>query len=435
MRFRPGLLIIFSFLALTAAGAALLALPLASSGAPTGWLDAAFTASSAACVTGLTTLDTGGHFSLFGLLVILALIQLGGLGYMTFATFIVLVFRQKLFIPEKLAFPEIINLYSPRDVLLVLGRIFGLVVLIEAVGALLLFLRWLPERGLWSALLWAVFHSVSAFNNAGFALTENFAGLRPYSGDVLVNLTVTTLAIIGGLGFLFMADVLKGRRLSLHTKVTLFTTVCLIIGGTLVFFALERHNPGTLAGMSLPHKVMVSYFQAVAPRTAGFSTVAPASLFPATALFTMLLMFIGAGSGGTGGGIKVTTFAVVLSTIWATLRGFKNTIIYNRRLPAEIVRRAVAIVFLSLFVVALALFILNGTEKAGVKALAFETFSAFSNVGLTLGLTPGLSPAGKLVIIAVMFLGRVGGLTLLLTLMMGQKEPKIEPPKEGVSIG
>ena len=436
MRFRPGLVIILGFLVFILAGAGLLTLPLcSSSGTGTNFLDAFFTANSAVTVTGLTTLDIGSHFSLLGLLVILVLIQLGGLGYMTLATFIVLVFRQKLFIPEKLSFEETLNLYSPHDVLTVMRRLLGLVIMVEAVGALILFLRWLPELGPGPALLYGLFHSISAFNNAGFVLTPHFASLRPYAADWTINLTITTLSLIGGLGFLLIADVWKGRRLTLHTKVTLFVTALLIAFGTLCFFALERHNPGTIGAFTLPNKILASYVQAVTPRTAGFSTVDTSKLFPATALLTMLLMFIGAGAGGTGGGLKVSTLAVIGATIWATLRGFRNTIIYNRRVPVEIVRRAIVITFLSMLAVGAAFFVLCQVEKAPVMALAFETFSAFSSVGLTMGLTPFLSSAGKITLIVVMFIGRVGLLTLLLALMMDQKEPRIEPPKEGIAIG
>jgi trk system potassium uptake protein TrkH len=436
MRFRPGLVIIIGFLIFVLAGAVLLTLPISSSsGTATNFLDSLFTANSAACVTGLVTLDTGTHFSLPGLLVILVLIQLGGLGYMTLATFIVLVFRQKLFIPEKLSFEETLNLYSPHDVFLVMRRMLGLVLIVETIGALILFLRWLPELGLGTALLYGIFHSISAFNNAGFVLTPHFASLRPYATDWTINLTITTLSLIGGIGFLLLADVLKGKRLTLHSKVTLFATAILIVGGTLCFFALERHNPGTIGTFPLPNKILASYVQTMTPRTGGFSTVDTAKLFPATALFTMFLMFIGAGSGGTGGGLKVSTLAVIGATIWATLRGFRNTIIYNRRVPVEIVRRAIVVTFLAMATVAVAFFVLCEVEKAPVMALAFETFSAFSNVGLTMGLTPLLSSAGKITLIVVMFVGRVGVLTLLLALMMDQKEPRIEPPKEGISIG
>ncbi len=433
-RLSPSFNIIAVFVLVILAGAFLLFLPVSSAAGTTGYLDAVFTACSAVTATGLVTLDTGSHFSLFGQLVILALVQLGGLGIMTVSTFMLLVFRQQLFYSQRHTFKESLNLYSLHDVLYVFLRIVGVVLMIEAAGAVVLFLRWLPGMGLGQAALYAVFHAISAFNNAGFCLTANFASLIPFAGDWVVNLTVTTLALLGGLGFIVLADLWQRRRLSLHSKLVLLTTVLLVLAGTLVFFALERHNPGTLGQMPTGAKLMASYFQAVTPRTAGFHTVDLAKLYPATALFTMFLMFIGASASGTGGGIKTTTFAAVVSTIWATLRGLKNTVVYNRRLPAEIMRQAFAVTFLSLTVIAIAIFALGETEKAGIMPLAFETFSAFGNVGFSLGLTPYLSSAGKIIIMAVMLLGRIGPLALLLSLNMGRQEPRIEPPKEGISI-
>ncbi|MDD5382814.1 MAG: TrkH family potassium uptake protein [Candidatus Margulisbacteria bacterium] len=434
IKIRPSTLIAFSFLVLITIGAVLLSLPVSSAkGIATNFLDSYFTANSAVCVTGLVTLDTGTHFSLFGLIIIMCLMQVGGLGYMTFSTFLVLVFRRKMFVSEKLMIMEALNIYSLNDVLQVLRKIFGIVFLVEGVGALILFLRFLPEMGAGRALLYGVFHAISAFNNAGFALPANFANLAPYVTDVVVNLTVTTLIIIGGIGFLVIADILQFKRWSLHTKLVVVTTLLLIIGGTLVYLILEYNN--TLAPLALQGKVLASYFQAVTPRTAGFNTLDMGKLLPVSALFIMILMFIGASPGGTGGGIKTTTFALIASTIWATLRNSRDTVLFNRRVPAETVRRAFAIMILGLLAVALPIFLLSGTEKFNLTQIAFETFSAFGTVGLSMGITPFLSSAGKIIIIVTMFIGRVGPLTLLLALAIGQRESKIEPPKEGVSIG
>jgi trk system potassium uptake protein len=436
MRIRPHLIIAVSFFLVILAGGILLSLPISSAaGTPTNFLDSYFTSNSATCVTGLVTLDTGTHFSLFGLIVIMALMQIGGLGYMTFSTFMLLVFRQKLFISQKLAIQEALNIYSTKDVIQVLRRIFGIVFIIEGTGALVLFLRWLPEFGAPKAFLYAAFHSISAFNNAGFALPPNFANLMPYATDLTINLTITTLIIIGGIGFVVIADILQHRRLSLHSKIALFTTIGLLLAGTAFIFALEMNNPNTLGPLSLPHKLLASYFQAVTPRTAGFNTLDYGKMLPATLLFTMFLMFVGASPGGTGGGIKTTTFSLIIATIWATLRGYRDTIMFRRRIPSETVRRAFAIVSISALVIGLAVFGLGEYEKKGLMELAFETFSAFGTVGLSMGITPYLSSLGKIIIIAVMFIGRVGPLTLLLALSIEQKEPRIEHPKEGISIG
>ena len=433
-RLRPSLIIALSFLIVIFLGAILLALPISStSGKGTNFLDAYFTSNSATCVTGLVTLDTGTHFSLFGLIVIMVLMQVGGLGYMTFSTFLVLVFRKKMFISEKLMVMEALNIYSMRDVATILRKIFTIVFVLEGMGALILFLRFLPEKGWSEALLYGVFHAISAFNNAGFALPANFANLMPYVTDPIVNLTITTLIIFGGIGFLVIADVLQFKRWSLHSKLAIATTLFLIIGGTIVYMALEYNN--TLSAFNLPQKIMASYFQAVTPRTAGFNTLDITKLLPASAIFIMLLMFVGASPGGTGGGIKTTTFALVATTIWATLRNYRDTMVFNRRIPAETIRRAFTIFILALAVVAIPTFLLTESEKFGLTQVAFEVFSAFGTVGLSMGITPYLSSFGKIVIIITMFVGRVGPLTLLLALTLAQKERRIEPPKEGVSIG
>ena len=428
--------IILSFFLVILTGGILLSLPISSSsGVATNFLDSYFTSNSATCVTGLVTLDTGTHFSLFGLIVIMILMQIGGLGYMTFSTFLVLVFRHKLFISEKLAMKEALNIHSTKEVIGVLKKIFSIVFAVEGAGALILFLRWLPEHGLGKGLLYAVFHSISAFNNAGFALPPNFANLAPYVTDWTINLTITSLIIIGGIGFIVIADLLEFRRLSFHSRIAITTTMLLIACGTGLVLFLEYNNPATIGPLSFHHKVLASYFQAVTPRTAGFNTLDIGKLAPPTLLLTMLLMFIGASPGGTGGGIKTTTFALIIFTIFATLKGFKDTVIHNRRIPAETVRRAFLIAILSAVVVFVGIFFLFYSEKHSLMELSFETFSAFGTVGLSMGITPYLSKMGKIVIIIVMFIGRVGAVSLLLSLSAGQKEPKVEVPKEGVSIG
>jgi trk system potassium uptake protein TrkH len=434
-KLRPSFVIVLSFLGVILVGAILLSLPISSAqGKPTNFLDAYFTANSATCVTGLVVKDTGTYFSLFGLLVILCLIQIGGLGYMTFSTFLVLIFRHRMFISEKLIVMEALNLYSAKDVIAVLRKIFTIVFIVEGTGALILFLRWLPELGFSKALLYGIFHSVSAFCNAGFSLPANYASLTSYVGDWIINLTITSLIIIGGIGFVVIVDLLQNQRRSLHTKIVLSTTACLLIFGTLLFFILEADNQKTLGPLPLPQKILASYFQAVTPRTAGFNTVDMGSLSTAAALLLMILMFIGASPGGTGGGIKTSTFTLVVATIWATLRNYRDTILFNRRIPAETVRRGFTIAALSLTLVAISTFLLT-SQKIELTKAAFEVFSAFGTVGLSMGITPYLSPIAKVVIIITMFIGRVGPLTLLLALTLGQKERKTEPPKEGISIG
>jgi len=417
-------------------GAVLLCLPVSSaSGTFTNFIDAYFTSNSATCVTGLVTLDTGTHFSLFGIIVIMLLIQVGGLGYMTFSTFLMVLLRKRLFISEKLMVQEALNIYSTKDVWNVIKKIFGIVFVIEGIGAVILFFRWLPEMGLQKALLYGIFHSVSAFCNAGFALPANFANLTAYKTDIVINLTITSLIILGGLGFLVIADIIQNRRFSLHSKIVIWTTLFLLFTGTVMIFAIEYSNNHTIGQLGLGGKLLSSYFQAVTPRTAGFNTLPIENFFHPTLLLMMVLMFIGASPGGTGGGIKTTTFTLICATIWATLRDQKNTIIAERKIPAEVIRKAFAIFFLSVSVIAVGTFFLDGFEPFSLLQLGFEVFSAFGTVGLSTGITPHLSSAGKIVIITVMFIGRVGALSLLLGLSPERPKTTLEYPKEGVSIG
>jgi len=436
MKLKPSSLIALSFFIIILTGGILLSLPISSAnGTPTSFLDAYFTSNSATCVTGLVVLDTGVHFSLFGLIVIMLLMQLGGLGYMTFSAFAMLVLRKKMFVSERIMAQEALNIYSAKEVTDILKKIFAIVFTLESIGFLILFLRWLPEFGSGKAVLYAVFHTISAFNNAGFALPPNNANMMPFVTDIVINLTITTLIIIGGIGFIVISDILKGRKLSLHSKLVITTTAILLAAGTLMILFLEYSNPKTLGPLSFGHKILASYFQSVTHRTAGFNTVDIGSMFAPTLIITMFLMFIGASPGGTGGGIKTTTFAVLIGTIRATLMGLKDTVMFRRRVPHETVRRAFTITTLAVFVVVGAALLLEYFEKFTLMESAFEVFSAFGTVGLSMGITPKLSSIGKIIIIVVMFIGRVGPLSLALSLLIQQKEPRIEYPKESISIG
>lgn len=435
-KLRASLIIVLSFLLVILTGTLLLSLPISSAdGSVTKFVDAFFTANSATCVTGLACLDTGTYFSLFGKLVILGLIQIGGLGYMTFSTFFMVLFKKKLFITEKLIAQEALNVYSAKEVVNILKKIIAIVFTIEVAGAAVLFLRWLPEMGVKKALFFGVFHSISAFCNAGFSLPAHFASLTAYRGDIIVNLTITTLIILGGLGFLVITDLVLNKRFSLQSKIVVGTTLFLIALGSVLIFAIEFNNQATLGMMGSLEKIMVSYFQSVTARTGGFNTIAIAQMKDASHLVLMGLMFIGASPGGTGGGIKTTTFMLIVATIWAALRESKNTIMFERRIPPETVRKAFAIFFLAVSLIALGIFAVNGLEDLPLKAIAFEVFSAFGTVGLSLGITPFLSDAGKVIIVLVMFIGRVGTLSLLMALASGYKRTDIKYPKEGISIG
>lgn len=353
---------------------------------------------------------------------------------MTFSTFFMVFFRRKMFISEKLMMQETLNVYSTKDVINVLKRIFAIVFTIEGVGALILCLRWVPEFGLKKAAFYGVFHSIAAFCNAGFALPANFANLTAYRGDIVINLVITSLIILGGLGFLVITDITMNRRFSLHSKIVVWTTLLLILLGTALIFAIEYNHTATLGALGNPEKLLASYFQSVTTRTAGFNTIPLDKMRQATKLLMMGLMFIGASPGGTGGGIKTTTFVLICATILATLHESKNTILFERKIPAETVRKAFAVFFLSISLIAGAIFLLNAIEPFSLMELSFETFSAFGTVGLSLGVTPFLSSWGKVIIISVMFIGRVGTLSFLMGLSTENKKPNLKYPKEGVSI-
>jgi len=354
---------------------------------------------------------------------------------MTFSAFFFLVLRRKMFISEKILVEEALNIYSAKETTPLLKKIFYIVFTMEFIGALILFIRWFPEFGLRKSVFWGIFHSVSAFNNAGFALTPNFANLSPYVTDIVINLTITTLIIIGGIGFIVISDILAFKKLSLHSKIVLVTTAFLLVSGTIAFMFLEYSNPRTIGPLGFGHKLMASYFQSVTPRTAGFNTIDTGALVPASLIITMFLMFIGASPGGTGGGIKTSTFAVISATIWATLKGLKDTVIFKRRIPHETVRRAFTITTLACMLIIPAILLMEHFTPFNLTQSAFEVFSAFGTVGLSTGITPQLNSIGKLIIITVMFIGRIGPLTMALSLFLQHKEPKVEYPKENISIG
>lgn len=436
MKLKPAFIITVSFFVIIFIGAILLWLPISSnSGVHTNLIDAFFVSNSATCTTALTPIDLGKHFSLFGILVILALMQIGGLGYMTFSTFLMVLFRKKMFISEKLMIQETLHLYSTRDAIIVMKKIFGVAFLIEAVGAAVLFIRWLPEMGIKKSILYSVFHAVSAFCNAGLNLFSNFSSLTAYRTDLIVNIVVITLAIFGGLGFLVMADLLQQRRFSLHSKIVLWTTLFLLLFGTFAIFGIEYLNSNTLGNLGIGNKFLASFLHSVSSRAAGFHTLPIEKMLEPTLLILMVLMFIGASPGGCGGGIKTTTFTIIFATIWATLYNKKNTIIAERKIPAELVRRSFTIFFLSIAVISTSIFLLNATETFSIFSIAFEAVSAFGTVGLTTGITPYLTYYGKITIIITAFLGKVGALSVLMGLSGEDPKPLLEYPKEGVSIG
>jgi len=432
----PAQTIIAGFAAIILAGALVLSLPIAAEdGQRTPFLTALFTATSAVCVTGLVVVDTATHWSTFGELVILLLIQLGGLGYMTVATLMAMAIGRRIGLRERLVLQEAHNLYTMGGVVRFTRTVVLVTLAIEAAGALLLAVRWWPELGFGRGAYYGIFHSVSAFNNAGFDLWGEFRSLTPFVGDLSVNLTIAVLIILGGLGFTVLTDLWRPKRFTLHAKVVLATTTTLILLGTVLVFLLEYRNPETLGRLPGWQKVLASFFQSVTPRTAGFNTLETSRLLDPTLMLLIALMFIGASPGGTGGGIKTTTFVAPLAVILAMLRGRQEPELFWRRLPAVVVYKAVTIALVGLaFVVTMAT-LLSFTERVELIEALFEVTSAFGTVGLSTGITPALSTIGRVIVMITVFTGRVGLLTMAFALTRRQQMVSYRYPEERILIG
>jgi trk system potassium uptake protein len=413
------LALVFAVLAIL--GAALLMTPWATY-RPIPWIDALFTATSAVTVTGLVVVDTGTTYTLFGQLVLLTLIQLGGLGFMTFAVLIFQLLSGRLGLRQQIVLREALNQTSLGD-LMRLVRILLLISLsMEGIALLVLSTQFVPEYGTWDGLYYSLFYAISAFNSAGFALHPD--SLSSYVGNPVINLTITILFITGGLGFAVLADLYQNyheghhqkrrfRTLSLHTKLMLVGTLWLNLLAMLVILSLEWSNPATLGGLGhWADKLWAGWFQAVTPRSAGFNTVDTGELLPATAAFMIGLMFIGGGSASTAGGIKLTTFLILLLAVKAFLRQQEEPVAFGRAISQETVLKALAIIVITLMGVSTVTFLLAITEDHPFIDLLFEAMSGFATVGLSRGITPELTNFGKAVIILSMFVGRLGPLTL-----------------------
>ncbi len=430
----PALLAIL-YLCFIAAGAVVLRLPVSHHGA-VGWMDALFTSTSAVTVTGLVVVDTGSAFTFFGQAVIAFLIQMGGLGLMTFAVLLLSALGIPVGMPQKLVLREEVNTTSFSNLAVLVRMIFKIAIIVEVIGAALLSLVFVPEFG-WRQGLWhAVFHAVSAFNNAGFALFPD--SLSRWAADPLMNAVVPLMFIVSGLGFVVVGDIVQKRRwrgLSLHTKIMVVGTVALLAWGTVTFAVLEWSNPGTLGAMDgFGDKLIASWFQGATPRTAGFNTLDTAAMRDETALMTMTLMVIGGGSTSTAGGIKVATFIVLLLATVAFFRGRSDLNMFGRRLDAGEVMKVLALTTVSLILVMVSLFLLMLVEEADFLILAFEITSAFGTVGLSMGATGELGTPGELIVMVVMFLGRVGPLTLGFFLVT-RSRPRVRFPKGQIYIG
>ena len=421
-------------------GAILLTLPIASSdGTVTNFLDSLFTSTSAVCVTGLITVDTGTHWSYFGKTVIMFLIEIGGLGFMSFATLIALLMRKKITLKERLLLQEALNASNIQGLVKLAKYLLIFTLSVQFSGALLLSTQFIPEFGVGKGIYYSIFHAISAFCNAGFDLIGNFSSLTGYANNSVIILTIGGLIAIGGLGFAVWAELYnykKSKRLSLHTKVVVSMTLFLIIAGSVLMFIFEFNNPGTMKEMSFKGKVLSSIFASISPRTAGFNSIATDAMSTAGKFLTIILMFIGGSPGSTAGGIKTATAGILLMTVISVIRGRNDTEVFQKRISKEIVYRAFAVTTLGLALVTIVTMVLSITEVgASFEYLLYEVTSAFATVGLTLGLTTKLTSIGKILIALTMYCGRVGPMTVVLALTNKKSNNAIRYPEEKIMVG
>lgn len=444
-RISSELLILLSFIGLILVGTGLLLLPMSTTAGSLSVLDAVFTSTSAACVTGLVLLDTGSDFTFFGQAVILAVIQLGGLGIITLSTFFAILLGKKMPLKQREVVRQTHSTLDTRDFTRLVRRIVFFTLSFEAIGALLLFLEWRKDFDILEGIWVSVFHSVSAFCNAGFSLFPD--SLSRYHADLGVNLIVIVLITLGGLGFFVIYDLerflIYRKRLSLHSNLVLRTSVFLVVAGTVMFFMLEYKN--VLSGHTLYEKLIISLFQSVTARTAGFNTIEIGDLTNSSLVFLMFLMFVGGSPGSTAGGIKTTALALLLATAHSRFIGRNTTNVLNRTVPEKTISQMNTVLLLSLVLLFFFYFTLQWSETGSVphKTVAgslmetsFEAVSAYGTVGLSAGQTAKLSPWGKMQIIALMFLGRVGPLAVAIAIgRQYQRRIHYEFYKENVMVG
>ena len=433
-------IIMLSFLGMILLGSLLLALPVsASDGVPVPYLDALFTATTATCVTGLVTLPTFSTWSVFGQVIILLLIQIGGLGVITIISAFMILLQKRMGIGDRLLLQDAFNLNTLSGIVRFVKRVLAGTFLVEGIGAALYMIVFVPQfgaRGVWIS----VFTAISAFCNAGIDIIGPNS-LCDYATNPIINLVTSALIILSGIGYIVWWDVLrvgkKGfRGLTLHSKIAISTTAILVFGGGVLIFLLEYGNPLTIANLSFFDKWQVAFFQSVTTRTAGFASVPQQDLTNASSILCLLLMFIGGSPVGTAGGIKTVTVAVLVVSALATIQNKNDVTLFDRNISRQAVNKAVAVTAMSFAILFASTMMLCAVTDAGALDVVYETVSATATVGLTRDLTPGLNSAGKAIIIATMYLGRVGPISLALALNSSKKQRNlIKNPTEDISVG
>ncbi len=421
-------MIVFGFMFVILIGAVLLCLPISNVGGEIKFIDALFSATSAVCVTGLMTVVPATQFTIFGKIVILCLIQIGGLGVVCCAMMFFIIIGKRITVKERVIIQESYNLDTLSGLVHMIIRIIKITIIVELVGAVFFAFQFIPEYGILTGMWYALFHAISAFCNAGIDLIggDSFA---PYMLNPIVNFTTTTLIIIGGLGFPVWIDLKKTielyrknkfelrkfpRKLQLHSQIAILVTVTLIVSGTLLYLALEWSNPATLGDLEPLQKLMVAFFQSVTTRTAGFSTVNQGGLLEGTAFLTCIFMFIGGSPAGTAGGVKTTTVFMLLLTCRSVIRGSKDTECFGRRVPEENIKTGLSIIIIAGTALITGVLLMCVFEDFQFIDILYEVCSALGTVGLTRGITPNLDVVGKCVDIILMYIGRLGPITMAL---------------------
>jgi trk system potassium uptake protein TrkH len=439
----PPQILVLGFAAIIIIGAMVLTLPISSAtGERLSFINALFTATSATCVTGLVVVDTGTYFSMFGQIVIITLIQIGGLGVMTMATLFAFALKKRISLKERLILQEAMNQGSMEGIVRLIRKVIRYSLTIELIAAIIFSIRWSIDLGPAKGIYFGIWHAVSFFNNAGFDLFGSvsgpFSSLTSYAADPVINIVSMGLIVLGGIGFIVMSDLLdyrKVKRLSLHSKVVLSTTGVLILTGAVVMYVFEFSNTKTLGSLNWSGKIWASLFQSVTPRTAGANTVDIGAMRQASQFFMIILMFIGASPGSTGGGIKTTTFMTLIGAIVAMIRGKEDIVLFHYRLGKDRILKAITLTMIALFLVIFVAMILSTTESHPFLMILFEVTSAFGTVGLTMGLTTDLTMVGKILISLTMFAGRLGPITLAYALGPKTEKELYRYPEGKITIG
>lgn len=441
---RPFKILAIGFATVIFTGATLLSLPISSvSGQFTSFLDTIFTATSAVCVTGLVVKDTGLYWSTFGQLVIMILIEIGGLGFMAMSTIFAILVGKKITLKERLVMQEAYNTFNLQGVISHVRYMLLFTFSVQGLAAIILMTQFIPMYGVWKGIYFGIFHAISAFCNAGFDLLGNFTSVTVINTNVVVLMTLAMLINIGGLGYMVWREIFSGithkkmkNALSLHSKVVITISLILVFGGTLVFLIFEWNNPATMQGMSFPHKLVNSFFSSTTPRTAGFNSISNSEMSPAGKLVTMAFMFIGGSPGSTAGGVKTSTLGILIFTLISVLKGRDQTEVFGRHLSQSTVYRAVAVFLMGILIVVLGVTVLSINEVgATFEQILYEVLSAFGTVGLTEGITPGLTAVSKITLSTIMYLGRVGPLTVMLALAGQKQKVNIKYPEGKLLIG